>query len=345
VVLGFILQPGKPNSNYRVTIPMHALANRGHEVVRLDDIEEDMPLRDLYCCDLVHCFRRKDRIADLRELSRRGVAISFDNDDDFHSSDMLGGKSSLRGFRANRGFAASFMAAARLADLVTTPSHTLAEKYRGAGAHRVVVVGNYLDPDDLCSNRRATHDGVVVGWVAGLEHAADLPQLKIVDALLRLLEVHAHMRVLTVGVRLPLHSDRYEHIKSVSHEELFRVVSGIDIGIAPLVDSPFNRARSDVKLKEYAAGGAAWVASPVGPYRGLGEKQGGLLVEDDNWFDALDRLIRSRLLRARLSRRASRWAKSQTIDRHAPVWEAEFQRAVERAGQRMITAGERASLS
>ena len=39
-----------------------------------------------------------------------------------------------------------------------------------------------------------------------------------------------------------------------------------------------NRARSNIKLKEYAAAGACWLASPIGPYVGLGEKQGGRLV-------------------------------------------------------------------
>jgi hypothetical protein len=33
-------------------------------------------------------------------------------------------------------------------------------------------------------------------------------------------------------------------------------------------------------VKEYAAGGAMWLASLVGPYRGMGREQGGTLVDD-----------------------------------------------------------------
>jgi len=41
---------------------------------------------------------------------------------------------------------------------------------------------------------------------------------------------------------------------------------------------------------EYAASDLPWLALPVGPYAGLGEEQGGGLV-DDAWFDALERVV------------------------------------------------------
>jgi len=124
----------------------------------------------------------------------------------------------------------------------------------------------------------------------------------------------------------------------VDYPDMFKVVSRIDIGIAPLLDSEFNRSRSNVKLKEYGAGGAAWAASPVGPYRELGAKQGGILVEDGRWFEALDGLVRNRIMRFRLARRALRWARTQTVDRHAGDWEQRFLLAVENASARTSTS-------
>lgn len=335
--IGFIINPERSNSNYRVTIPMRALAGCGHTIVRLDDIEADTPLSMLMECDLVHCFRREDRVADLQQLSRRGVAVSFDNDDDLSSSDMVSGKSSLRGLRTNRRLSVTYAEIARFADLVTTPSTRIAEIYREKGAGHVEVIENYIDREAVRSHRFSSHEGVVLGWVAGLEHAADIPGLRLVEILSQLLEIHPDLRVLTVGAQLPLRSERYEHVKFVPHAELSKIAARIDIGIAPLIDTPFNRARSNVKLKEYAAGGAAWVASAVGPYRGLGEKQGGLVIDNDGWFDALDGLIRSPRMRKRLSRRARRWAKSQTIDRHSAIWEKAFEGAIKRASERVKT--------
>lgn len=332
--LGVIIPEVRANTYYRAILPMQALEKRGHSVVWAETMTQQAALRRLAACDLVHCYRRPDRLADLESLARRGVAISFDNDDDFGATDMVEGKSSLHGRLTNRRSSAIFDRMARCADLVTTPSEQLATKYRRAGAKRVAVIENHLDPSMPCFGYRSQHDGVVVGWVAGIEHAVDVPGLKIAENLSRLLDAHASLRVLTVGVRLPIESGRYEHIPEVAHRDLFKVISRMDIGIAPLRDSEFNRARSNVKLKEYGAGGVAWMASPVGPYRELGEKQGGVLVADDDWLEALDQLVRKRVMRSRLGRRALRWAKTQTVDRHAADWEQEFLLAIETIAQR-----------
>ena len=72
----------------------------------------------------------------------------------------------------------------------------------------------------------------------------------------------------------------------------------------------------------------------MGPYRALGEKQGGRLVADHDWFPALDELIRNPRQRKRLARRALKWAKTQTIDHHAQAWENAFLDATERVQQR-----------
>lgn len=313
---------------------MQALERRGHSVAWPEHVSRQVEMRHLTACDLVHCYRSWDRLADVEALARRGVALCFDHDDDLRASDMVSGKSSLQGLLDNQRWSAIYERMARLVDLVTTPSEELAAKYRKVGAKEVAVIENYLDSRMQCFGHRSRHDGVVVGWIAEAEHVGDIRALKLAESLSRLLDAHANVRVLTIGVHLPLSSERYEHIPKVAYLDMLKVISRVDIGIAPLVDNDFNRSRSNVKLKEYGAVGAAWAASPVGPYRGLGEKQGGVLVPDDHWFDALDRLVRNRILRYRLARRALRWAKTQTVDRHAIDWEKRFLLAIESADTR-----------
>jgi glycosyltransferase involved in cell wall biosynthesis len=337
--LGLIWEPQTVNSIYRALVPMKALGERGHEVMWPANEKTGSPIRDLQRCDLVHCFRSFTRYDDLARLSRQGVAISFDNDDDFAASDISSTDGEIRtglaGRLGNAKKARAIEKAVRLADLATTPSKPLAERYRAIGASDVTVIENHLDASMFGFGHRAKHDGVVIGWVAAREHAPDLAQLPIVESLARLLDEHAELRVLSVGLRLPLRSERYEHREKVDHSELLLTTGAIDIGIAPLADTPFNRARSNVKLKEYASGGAAWLASPVGSYRELGEREGGRLVADERWYDALDELIAGTRKRRRLARRALKWARAQTIGHYAPVWEREFERAIELAATRM----------
>jgi hypothetical protein len=326
--LGVVYEPRSANAFYRAVFPLQALARRGHTVIWPTDVDE-LPMKDFLGCDLVHFYRRTDRLDDLRRLSERGVAIGFDNDDNYAAAETSDIGSGLDGLRRNKRIVREIVKAVRLSDLTTTPSAELAEQYRSEGARNVLVVENRLERSMFGFGSRSRHKGVVVGWVAGSEHASDLERIPIADVLGRLLEAHPQMQLVTVGVQLPLRSVRYRHVPEVQFLDLLKVTSGIDIGIAPLADTPFNRSRSDVKLKEYASGGAAWLASPVGPYRGLGEAEGGTLVDDEGWYSALDTLIAKSRMRKRLSRRALAWAKAQAIDNHAQVWELAFEQAIE----------------
>lgn len=331
--LGVIYEPKQANSFYRAVFPLQALERRGHTVIWPQAVN-DVPMAKFLECDLVHCYRRADRLRDLRRLSQHGVAVSFDNDDNHAeldtalAADGTRMESGVHVMRINKQAFSKSITAARLADLTTTTSEPLAERYRREGVSNVLVVGNSVEPRIFGFGSRSRHEGIVIGWVAAGEHYSDLEQIPIVDAIRSLLEAHPHLRVITVGVQLPIDSERYRHVLWVPFPELMKVIGGIDIGIAPLADTSFNRCRSDIKLKEYAAGGAAWLASPVGPYRALGEKEGGMLVSDDGWYAALDTLIRKSRLRKRLSRRARAWAKTQTIDKHAEIWETAFEETI-----------------
>jgi glycosyltransferase involved in cell wall biosynthesis len=310
---------------YRALEPMAAMERRGHEV-RWPGEDGRAPAAALAACDLVHVYRRADDATRraLGEVVRAGTPMTYDNDDDFTAVprespdyEKLGG---AKGARIH----AMTVQAARMARVFTTTNEILANRYRESGVERVEVIPNYLLHDADRPRRR--HDGVVVGWVGGIDHRADTTRIPIAGALTRLIEKRPEVRVECIGVDLRL-PERYGHDSFVPFLELPGRIGGFDIGIAPLADLPSNRARSDIKVKEYAASGVPWLASPVGPYAGLGEAQGGRLVPDDRWFDALERLVTSRRERRRLGRRGKSWAKGQTIEAVADRWESVFREA------------------
>ncbi|HET6449310.1 MAG TPA: hypothetical protein VFG31_09400 [Conexibacter sp.] len=317
-------------SIYRSIVPMQALAHRGHSV----HVEERDEIRDpaaLLEYEAVHvmriCHPLMVRIA--RQLQRHGIAIVWDNDDQRVA--LLAEATKVRGqdgLAAQR-FFASMRAMAKTADVVTTPSEGLARVHAADSRREVRILPNLLPPTFKRPQRVMPHEGVSIGWLAMPHHAASFEALGIKDTLERLMARHAHLNVTGVGLDLGLRSRRYTHVPFVNYGTLPESLPHFDIAIAPLADTAVNHARSDVKLKEYAAAGVPWLASPLGPYVGLGEQQGGRLVADGDWFAAIEQLMHDADTRRVFSQRGMRWAASETIEAHVDLWEQALQDAIE----------------
>jgi glycosyltransferase involved in cell wall biosynthesis len=89
-----------------------------------------------------------------------------------------------------------------------------------------------------------------------------------------------------------------------------------DVGLAPLVDSGFNRCKSPIKALDYAALGMAVLASDIEVYRGsIADGRGGMLVRENPaaWFEALSRLARDWRLLQRLRGGALEGFAGQTL--------------------------------
>lgn len=55
-----------------------------------------------------------------------------------------------------------------------------------------------------------------------------------------------------------------ENINWLNEDEIYHYITGFDLGIAPLTDTEFNRAKSAYKMKQYLSCGVPVLASPVG---------------------------------------------------------------------------------
>lgn len=323
------------NALYR-GIVLTELRRLGHQV-EIDRDGEALASGRVRDVDVVHIHRYTEQ--DIRQavcrLRDQGVAIVWDNDDD-----MAGSPFKTKGAMRAQQEQSLIAAMLEIADLVTTTSPHLAEQYHSRGAAEVAVVENYI-PANYAAERhadRAHSDCVTIGWIGAGEHYHDLEQLQLRATFRRLLDTHPDVRFATVGLKLGLPAERCHHTRLVEYRDLARHAASYDIGIAPIVDIPFNRARSNVKLKEYAVMGVPWLASPIGPYAGLGERQGGRLVADDRWYEELERLVVDRRARQKLAKRALKWGEGQRIHHNLRAWEAPLKRAIERAGSRMAAA-------
>ncbi len=319
-------------SIYRSLVPMQALAQRGHSVhvEERDDIADPRALLDY---DLVHVLRicHPLMMRLIRRLQQRGVAVVWDTDDQqlaiVREPDHVPGRDALRAQR----FYSSLRGTAATADVVTTPSRELAEFLATESRREVRVLDNRLPPTFARPERVMPHQGITICWHAMPRHAASFEALGIRETLEHLLARHAHLTITAIGLDLGLQSRRYTHVEGIAYGALPPYLAQCDIGIVPLADTAVNHARSDVKLKEYAAAGVPWLASPIGPYAARGEDHGGRLVADGDWFAAIEQLMNDADARRVLAQRGLRWAAGETIEAHVQTWEQTFQEAIEQA--------------
>jgi glycosyltransferase involved in cell wall biosynthesis len=321
-----------PSASYRAVHPMSALARRGNLVAQYEI--DGPPPSDEELATILEDFdvaffgrfesqderfeAQREALQTARRLSEGGLPVVWDYDDDV-----------VRPARR-----VGFEAMAACTDVITTTNEALAERYRAIGAGTVVAIPNFLTRPSLSFPRRR-HDGTVLGYIGWMDHQADWDELGLQEAVEDLLDVHDDLRVESAGpIDLGLPRERYHAYGTLGFDQLPQAIAGFDLAIAPLADRPGNATRSDIKLKEYAIAGVPWLASDYGPYAGYGEEQGGRLVADGAWFDALNDLLCDGKAQRKLSKRGQKWAKEQTLDGHAPLWLDALQQAVALAEER-----------
>lgn len=98
-----------------------------------------------------------------------------------------------------------------------------------------------------------------------------------------------------------------------------------DIGVAPLVDSVFNRCKSHIKYLDYAALGIAGVFSDLDPYNSVIQHgRNGLLVQNTPtaWYEAIKTLVTDPTLRTGLAKNSYR----DLRDNHTLAAQTDFRR-------------------
>ncbi len=97
----------------------------------------------------------------------------------------------------------------------------------------------------------------------------------------------------------------------------------LDIGLAPLADNMFNRAKSNLRWLEYSLIPVPTIASPIKPYLCIKDGFNGIIArEKEDWFIALERLVVDEKLRHTISKNAyDTVAKEFNIDLNIKSWE------------------------
>lgn len=325
-----------PAAHYRVFLPLGVMQQRGHEILWPNMDTGFIGRREVLASDVVVVLRCHDAASRklLREARDHGVGIIWDVDDDIRNGPY--GNQARGGVRVRQQIFHNTLNAARLADVVITSTDVLRDLYESAGIERIEILENYLVPGTVGTARalaREPAEGIVIGWVAGREHVSDARALAIANTLNQIQVAHPQVHVECIGVDLRL-ARRYTHTRGVPIAELPARIARWDIALAPIANTTFNASRSNIKVKEYAASCVPWLASSRGPYVKLGEQQGGRLVDDDRWYEAIDALVCDHSARERLARAGRSWARRQTFAVVADRYEALLVEAASRSARR-----------
>ncbi|MBB4155133.1 glycosyltransferase involved in cell wall biosynthesis [Sphingomonas jinjuensis] len=181
---------------------------------------------------------------------------------------------------------------------VTAGNAYLADYARRAGARRVELIPTVVDPARYPVTPPPGGTPLRVGWIGTPANARYLAP--VIEALGRLHRRHPVVLV-TIGAPalpdLPIPQEAHAWREATEGP----LLAGIDIGVMPLPDSPFERGKCGYKLIQYMAAGRPVIASPVGVNSVIVDDAVGYLADDaDAWEAALTMLAQDPAQRGRM---------------------------------------------
>ena len=320
---------------YRIRFAAQHLASLGHDIV-IDpplgyyrDPSGDEPTRLYLDADVAVVQRISTEVgaAFVQALKDHGHRVIIDVDDDLDAlhrgHPYLAEVDGSQPGRHRR----YLHDACQAADVVTVTTPALADRY---GYGRAVVLPNLIPARYLTHRRvrsKRTAEPLLVGWTGRpISHIGDAgvmggqvgPVVAAAGGRFAAWGESADRTFLEANVppqarrRMP-----YRELRKGYPQQ----VAKLDVGLVPLVDSDFNRAKSWLKGIEYAALGVPFVASPTPEYRRLAELGAGELAETpQQWADAVGALCASERRRADLAAAGRDVAATLTYEAHSHLW-------------------------
>lgn len=198
-------------------------------------------------------------------------------------------------------------------DAVITSTNQLAKELRNYKS-TVILNRNVLSQELVEISQKTPHmelddNKVRMGYFSGsITHNENFEMIK--PAIISLLKEYKSLELHLAG-----HLDIPEDIacfgeQIVTHpyvdwRELPKLISSIDINLAPLVQSTFNEAKSEIKWLEAAAVKVPTVASKIGSFEDMIEDGiDGVLASETEWKEKLERLIVDKDFRIQIAENA-----------------------------------------
>jgi len=184
----------------------------------------------------------------------------------------------------------------RYADQVSISTSWLNDFCISCGKN-ATVIPTPVETDIIKSFSKKSGELPVIGWIGS---SWTTNYLKVIEPVLQQLSKEIYFEFLTVGAKpgYTIEGVNYKNMPWKSGIEA-EALTKIDIGIMPLPDEDYARAKGGYKLYLYMAAGIPCVASPIGVNNSIikNGENGFLAASVDEWLDALKLLLHKSGLR------------------------------------------------
>lgn len=161
-------------------------------------------------------------------------------------------------------------------DLVTASTEYLAGRVKSWVTRcPIEVIPNYVDTSRYTKYEHTDTDVPLVGWAGStahrsndLETVAGVIKPMVDTGIIRMHHTGAHPSMKSVASLIGVASDKVSTLPLTDHL-IYPSYIKFDVGIVPLNNIPFNRAKSDIKGLEYSAAGIPFVAQNLDAYINL----------------------------------------------------------------------------
>lgn len=227
------------------------------------------------------------KILDLREWS--GAKWVVDMDDDMYNVSVA------NPMRKNvEQLLPNIEMCLQLADGLTVSTPRLKEVYAHLNPNiHVIKNGQNIKEWNKLPMSHNIHKGVRIGWRGASGHQADVA---LIEPAIKALKKDYDITLVTLGVENNIESEHHKWVGCMDFpRELAKL--DLDMAIVPLVDSQYNKCKSNIAVQEFGALKIPVVASPV---ENQLDMPVGYAKTNFEWYTELEKLIKNKKYRKQM---------------------------------------------
>lgn len=270
---------------------------------------EDADLEDV---DLVVTLRQSGKdgkiLKIIQSIRARGVKVLFDLDDlifDFGDLPILMSSTNSKNIFYWMGYVGGIRRIAKKVDGFITTNEFLAGKLKRSFGKICTVIPNSLDNEQVKISEKLIQEkddkkDFIIGYFSGSPtHRKDFALVE--SELIEFLEKYDDAKLRVVGymefsdkMKSLISRSKVQVLELVDYLKLLKLISEVDVNIAPLLVNDFTNCKSELKFFEAAVVETTTIASPTFAFRkAISDGENGFLTEPGEWYNKLEYLYKN----------------------------------------------------